>query len=59
VEVKFHIDERGFPTGIYYKENKESNQLIEEFMLLANKMVSMNPISGLVQMEWAGILASQ
>ena len=40
VEVKFHIDERGFPTGIYYKENKESNQLIEEFMLLANKMVA-------------------
>jgi ribonuclease R len=40
VEVKFHIDESGFPTGIYYKENKESNQLIEEFMLLANKMVA-------------------
>jgi ribonuclease R len=40
VEVKFHIDESGYPTGIYYKENKESNQLIEEFMLLANKRVA-------------------
>jgi ribonuclease R len=40
VEVKFHIDETGYPTGVYYKENKESNQLIEEFMLLANKKVA-------------------
>lgn len=40
VEVKFHIDESGHPTGVYYKENKESNQLIEEFMLLANKKVA-------------------
>ncbi|MFC2112984.1 ribonuclease R [Bacteroidota bacterium] len=40
VEVKFHIDESGYPTGVYYKENKESNQLIEEFMLLANKRVA-------------------
>jgi ribonuclease R len=40
VEVKFHIDESGAPTGVYYKENKESNQLIEEFMLLANKRVA-------------------
>ncbi len=40
VEVKFHIDDSGYPTGVYYKENKESNQLIEEFMLLANKKVA-------------------
>lgn len=40
VEVKFHIDESGYPTGVYYKENMESNQLIEEFMLLANKKVA-------------------
>ncbi len=40
VEIKFHIDESGYPTGVYYKENKESNQLIEEFMLLANKRVA-------------------
>jgi ribonuclease R len=40
VEVKFHLDAKGRPTGIYFKENKESNQLIEEFMLLANKKVA-------------------
>ena len=40
VEVKFHIDESGAPTGVFFKENKESNQLIEEFMLLANKRVA-------------------
>ena len=40
IEVKFHIDQHGAPTGVYYKENKASNQLIEEFMLLANKRVA-------------------
>lgn len=40
IEVKFHIDEKGNPTGVYFKEQKESNQLIEEFMLLANRTVS-------------------
>ncbi len=40
VEVKFNIDEKGKPLGVYFKEQKESNQLIEEFMLLANKMVA-------------------
>jgi len=40
LEVKFNIDEFGKPLGVYYKENKESNQLIEEFMLLANKKVA-------------------
>jgi ribonuclease R len=40
VEVKFEIDEKGFPLRVYWKENKESNQLIEEFMLLANKRVA-------------------
>jgi ribonuclease R len=40
VEVKFLIDDKGSPTGVYFKENKESNQLIEEFMLLANKRVA-------------------
>lgn len=39
-EVKFHLDEAGAPTGIYFKEAKESNWLIEEFMLLANKKVA-------------------
>ncbi len=40
VEVKFYIDEKGRPTGVYFKEAKESNWLIEEFMLLANRKVA-------------------
>ncbi len=40
VEVKFEIDEQGYPLRVFWKENKESNQLIEEFMLLANKRVA-------------------
>ena len=39
-EVKFELDENAKPVGVYLKENKESNQLIEEFMLLANKKVA-------------------
>jgi len=39
-EVKFYLDEEGRPTGVYFKVQKESNQLIEEFMLLANKRVA-------------------
>ena len=39
-EVKFKLDEEGAPTGIYFKEAKESNWLVEEFMLLANKKVA-------------------
>ena len=40
VEVKFRLDENGAPLGIYFKEAKEANWLIEEFMLLANKKVA-------------------
>lgn len=40
VEVKFEIDETGKPISVYFKEAKESNQLIEEFMLLANRTVA-------------------
>lgn len=40
VEVKFDIDETGKPLSVYFKEAKESNQLVEEFMLLANKKVA-------------------
>ena len=40
IEVKFNLDEAGKPVGIYFKEAKESNQLIEEFMLLANRKVA-------------------
>ena len=39
-EVKFDIDEKGHPTGVYFKESKDANKLIEEFMLLANKTVA-------------------
>ncbi len=40
VEVKFDIDEKGKPLGVYFKESKAANQLIEEFMLLANRTVA-------------------
>lgn len=39
-EVKFRLDEKGNPLGVFLKENKDSNKLIEEFMLLANKRVA-------------------
>lgn len=39
-EVKFEIDADGKPLSVYYKESKEANQLIEEFMLLANRAVA-------------------
>ena len=39
-EVKFQLDEAGKPIGVYFKEQKESNQMIEEFMLLANRTVA-------------------
>ena len=40
VEVKFNLSETGNPEGVYFKTSKDSNHLIEEFMLLANKKVS-------------------
>ena len=39
-ELKFEIDEKGKPLSVYFKESKDSNKLIEEFMLLANKRVA-------------------
>ena len=39
-EVRFKLDETGKPIGIVVKESKESHQLIEEFMLLANRTVA-------------------
>ncbi len=39
-EVKFELDEKGKPLSAYIKEQKESNQLVEEFMLLANRKVA-------------------
>ncbi len=40
IEVKFNLDNEGNPTGVYFKESKDANKLIEEFMLLANKKVA-------------------
>jgi ribonuclease R len=40
IEVKFNVDEKGKPLSVYFKEAKDSNHLIEEFMLLANKQVA-------------------
>ncbi|ALR32123.1 ribonuclease R [Chryseobacterium sp. IHB B 17019] len=39
-EVRFNLDEKNEPVGVYFKISKDSNHLIEEFMLLANKKVS-------------------
>src|SRR5210317_1105292 len=39
-EVKFKLDEDGKPIGVYIKEQKDSNRLIEDFMLLANRKVA-------------------
>ncbi|HOF98923.1 MAG: ribonuclease R [Paludibacteraceae bacterium] len=39
-EVQFEIDKKGRPISVYFKEQKESHQLIEEFMLLANRTVA-------------------
>ncbi len=39
-EVKFNLDENGKALGVFFKEHGTSNELIEEFMLLANKKVA-------------------
>ena len=41
-EVRFKLDEKGKPISVVVKESKESHQLIEEFMLLANRTVAEN-----------------
>jgi ribonuclease R len=40
VEVKFQLDDEGNPLEIIKKEVKDSNMMVEEFMLLANKIVA-------------------
>ena len=40
VEVKFILNAENEPQGVYFKEAKDSNKLIEEFMLLANRKVA-------------------
>jgi ribonuclease R len=47
-EVRFKLDEKGKPIGIVVKESKESHQLIEELMLLANRTVAENVSKHLV-----------
>lgn len=40
VEVKFKLDDTGEPLGVFLKQQKDANKLIEDFMLLANKRVA-------------------
>jgi ribonuclease R len=39
-EMKFELDEKGKPIRCYFKKTVEANNLIEEFMLLANRTVA-------------------
>ncbi len=39
-EIKFEIDPSGKPLNVFFKKNEDSNKLIEEFMLLANRRVA-------------------
>ncbi len=40
IEVKFKLDDKGEPLGVFLKEQKDANKLIEDFMLLANRKVA-------------------
>ena len=40
IEVKFNLNQENEPTSVFFKESKDANKLIEEFMLLANKKVA-------------------
>src|SRR5690606_15582163 len=40
VEVRFNLNDRNEPVGVYFKESQDANKLIEEFMLLANRRVA-------------------
>jgi len=40
VEVRFNLNEDNEPVSVYFKEAKDANKLIEEFMLLANRKVA-------------------
>lgn len=40
VEVKFNLNEKAEPVGVFFKVSKDANHLIEEFMLLANRKVA-------------------
>ncbi len=47
-EVKFKLDKNGVPLEVFTKERSDTNKLIEEFMLLANRRVAeyMSPKKG-------------
>lgn len=49
-EVRFRLDEAGKPIGIVVKESKEAHQLIEEFMLLANRTIA-EYVSGILHKD--------
>ncbi|MDT0538674.1 ribonuclease R [Croceitalea sp. P059] len=40
IEVRFNLNDKNEPDGVYFKESKDANKLIEEFMLLANRKVA-------------------
>lgn len=40
IEVRFNLNAKNEPEGVYFKESKDANKLIEEFMLLANRKVA-------------------
>ncbi|MGB5435496.1 MAG: ribonuclease R [Maribacter sp.] len=40
VEVRFNLNDKNEPESVYFKEAKDANKLIEEFMLLANRKVA-------------------
>jgi len=40
IEVKFNLNKENEPVSVYFKEAKDANKLIEEFMLLANRKVA-------------------
>ena len=39
-EIQFRLDEKDHPESVYFKESKEAHQLIEEWMLMANRSVA-------------------
>lgn len=39
-EIRFKLDAKGAPIGVVIKESKQAHQLVEEFMLLANRIVA-------------------
>lgn len=39
-EMRFRLDENKFPVEIYFEQSTDAHQLIEEFMLLANRTIA-------------------